>query len=84
VLEPAVRAGNAVEVVSLLQGAKNFPGLWWSATTGEHVGYESWAERDVAMLLDFDPEIVAFSAQPFSLSESGPPQVSGVLPSQVR
>ena len=49
------------------KGQKNFPGLWWSATTGEHVGYESWAERDVAMLLDFAPEIVAFSAQPFSL-----------------
>jgi hypothetical protein len=49
------------------KGQKNFPGLWWSATTGEHVGYESWAERDVAMLLDFDPEIVAFSGQPFLL-----------------
>jgi len=49
------------------KGQKNLPGLWWSATTGEHVGYESWAERDVAMLLDFDPEIVAFSAQPFLL-----------------
>src|SRR5262245_2826237 len=22
------------------RGQKNFPGLWWSATTGEHVGYE--------------------------------------------
>jgi hypothetical protein len=49
------------------KGQKNFPGLWWSATTGEHVGYESWVERDVAMLLDFDPEIVGFSAQPFWL-----------------
>ncbi len=49
------------------KGQRNFPGLWWSATTGEHVGYESWVERDVAMLLDFDPEIVAFSAQPFWL-----------------
>ena len=44
------------------KGQKNFPGLWWSATTGEHVGYESWVERDVAMLLDFDPEIIGFSA----------------------
>jgi hypothetical protein len=49
------------------KGQRNFPGLWWSATTGEHVGYESWVERDVAMLLDFDPEIVAFSSQPFWL-----------------
>jgi hypothetical protein len=40
-------------------------------TTGEHVGYESWVERDVAMMLDFDPDIVAFSAQPFWLVWSG-------------
>src|SRR5215211_1135296 len=53
------------------KGQKNFPGLWWSATMGEHVGYESWVERDVAMLLDFDPEIVGFSAQPFWLLWSG-------------
>jgi hypothetical protein len=49
------------------KGQRNFPGLWWSATTGEHIGYESWVERDVAMLLDFDAEVVAFSAQPFWL-----------------
>jgi hypothetical protein len=49
------------------KGQRNFPGLWWSATTGEHVGYESWVERDVAMLLDFDAEVVAFSSQPFWL-----------------
>jgi hypothetical protein len=53
------------------KGQKNFPGLWWSATMGEHVGYESWVERDVAMLLDSDPEIVGFSAQPFWLLWSG-------------
>ncbi len=46
---------------------RNFPGLWWSATTGQHVAYESWVERDVAMLLDFDLEVVAFAAQPFWL-----------------
>ena len=49
------------------KGQRSFPGLWWSATTGEHVGYESWLERDVAMLLDFDPEVVGFAAQPFWL-----------------
>jgi hypothetical protein len=49
------------------EGQRNFPGLWWSAATGEHVAYESWVERDVAMLLDFDPLIVAFAAQPFWL-----------------
>jgi hypothetical protein len=43
------------------------PGLWWSATTGAHVGYESWLERDHVMLLDFDPRVAAIAAQPFWL-----------------
>jgi hypothetical protein len=64
----AVRASSTVAVVPVLQGQRNFPGLWWSATTGEHVAYESWVERDVAMLLDFDPQIVAFAAQPFGFA----------------
>ena len=50
------------------RGQRNFPGLWWSATSGRHVGFESWLERDHAMLLDFDPRVVAFAAQPFRLS----------------
>jgi len=49
------------------QGQRNFPGLWWSATTGQHVGFESWLEREQVMLLDFDPDVVAFSSQPFWL-----------------
>ncbi len=32
-----------------------------------HVGFESWLERDVAMALDFDPHVVAFSSRPFCL-----------------
>jgi hypothetical protein len=32
------------------------------------VGYESWLERDRVMLLDFSPEVVAFSSQPFWLT----------------
>jgi hypothetical protein len=50
------------------RGQKNFPGWWWSATTGDHVGYESWVERDVLMLMDFNQDIVAFASQPFWLS----------------
>lgn len=49
------------------RGQRHLPGLWWSATTGAHVGYESWLERDHVMLLDFDPEVVAIAAQPFWL-----------------
>ena len=40
------------------------PGLWWSSTTGGHVGYESWLERDHLMLLDFDPAVVRIASQP--------------------
>jgi hypothetical protein len=50
------------------RGQRNFPGYWWSVKTREHVGFESWLERDQMMLLDFAPEVVAFSAQPFWLS----------------
>src|SRR5271166_111701 len=35
------------------KGALNFPGSWWSSTTGEHVGFESWLERDHVMLMNF-------------------------------
>ena len=50
------------------RGQRNWPGWWWFSRTGEHVGYESWVERDNMMLLDFSPEVRAFSAQPFWLS----------------
>lgn len=54
------------------RGQRHFPGLWWAATTGDHVGYESWLERDHVMMLDFDLEAVAFSSQPFQLLLEGP------------
>ncbi len=47
---------------------KNFTGLYYAATMDAHVGFESWLERDVAMTLDFDRRVVAFSSQPFWLS----------------
>ncbi|MGK5545484.1 TnsA-like heteromeric transposase endonuclease subunit [Streptomyces sp. URMC 127] len=50
---------------------RNLPGLWWSATTGRHIGYESWLERDQVMLLDFDPAVVGIASQPFWLFWSG-------------
>jgi hypothetical protein len=49
-------------------GQGNFPGLWWFGRAGDHVGYESWVERDWVMVLDADPEVVAVAAQPFWLS----------------
>jgi hypothetical protein len=34
---------------------------------GGHVGFESWLEREHAMMLDFDPAVAAFCSQPFWL-----------------
>jgi len=50
------------------RGQTSFPGLYYAATMDVHVGFESWAERDVAMMLDFDPDVVGFSSQPFWLT----------------
>jgi hypothetical protein len=50
-----------------MRGQAHFPGFRWSATSGRHVGYESWLERDHAMLLDFDLDVVGYSSQPFWL-----------------
>jgi hypothetical protein len=47
--------------------AVSFAGFRWSAKSGRHVGYESWLERDHAMLLDFDVAVARFSSQPFWL-----------------
>jgi hypothetical protein len=49
------------------RGQRNNTGLWWSVTTGSHVGYESWLERDHLTLLDFDPTVVGVASQPFWL-----------------
>jgi hypothetical protein len=49
------------------KGAAHFPGSWWSSTTGDHVGFESWLERDHVMLMDFDPDITGIASQPFWL-----------------
>jgi hypothetical protein len=49
------------------RGQGHFPGWWWLATTGRHVGYESWLERDHLMLLDLDPAVTAVASQPFWL-----------------
>ena len=49
------------------KGSRHFPGLWWSSTTGDHVGFESWLERDHVMAMDFDPDITGIASQPFWL-----------------
>ncbi len=62
------------------RGQRSFQGSWWFATTGEHVGFESWVERDTVMLLDFDPDVVAVSSQPFWLRWEGQPRARRHVP----
>ena len=63
------RYENALPVRSFqwAKGASHFAGSWWSSTTGDHVGFESWLERDHVMVMDFDPAIVGIASQPFWL-----------------
>ncbi|MEU7979777.1 TnsA-like heteromeric transposase endonuclease subunit [Micromonospora sp. NPDC049081] len=63
---PFERAG-AVRQFTSRRGQRSFSGLWYFASSDEHVGFESWLERDRLMMLDADPEVVAVSSQPFWL-----------------
>jgi len=56
---------SPVRAFPSFRGQRNYPGLWWFATTGTHVGHESWVERDQLMALDADPDVVGVLSQPF-------------------
>lgn len=45
--------GRPVRGFPTYAGQTNYPGLFWSATTGSHVGYESLLERDRLWVADF-------------------------------
>jgi hypothetical protein len=47
--------------------APGFAGWYYSMTVRDHVGHESWLERDRLILLDRDPQVVGISSQPFWL-----------------
>ncbi|WP_234367579.1 TnsA-like heteromeric transposase endonuclease subunit [Streptomyces pluripotens] len=49
------------------KGTPGFAGWYYSTTMRDHVGYESWLERDRLILLDRDPQVRAISSQPFWL-----------------
>lgn len=49
------------------RGQRHLSGLWWSATTRGHIGFESWLERDHLLALDFDPVVTGIVSQPFWL-----------------
>lgn len=60
-------AGPPVRRFTARKGQHHLSGLWWSATMGRHVGYESWLEHDHVRLLDFDASVVGIASQPFWL-----------------
>lgn len=68
----AFEAAAPVRSFPSYRGQRHFPGLYWSVTMGAHVGFESWLERDHAILLDFDVAVVGFASQPFWLSWRDP------------
>lgn len=59
--------GRPVRRFPSYRGQRHYPGLYWSATMGRHVGYESWVERDHLVALDFDQAVTAVASQPFWL-----------------
>src|SRR4051794_1729985 len=59
--------GSPVRRFRSRKGQRHLSGLWWSATTGGHVGFESWLERDHLLNLNFDPTVVGIASQPFWL-----------------
>jgi hypothetical protein len=59
--------GRPVRRFTARRGQRHLSGLWWSATTGAHVGFESWLERDHVVALDFDRSVIGIASQPFWL-----------------
>jgi hypothetical protein len=47
------------------RGQAHYSGLYWSATTGDHVAYESRLELARLLLADFAPQVGWIVAQPF-------------------
>ncbi|OBB14885.1 hypothetical protein A5761_15335 [Mycolicibacterium setense] len=48
-------------------GQRNYSGLYWCATDGAHVGYESRLELSRLMVADFDTDAKHIASQPFQL-----------------
>ncbi|MFK4155093.1 TnsA-like heteromeric transposase endonuclease subunit [Streptomyces fungicidicus] len=49
------------------KGQKHYSGTYWSATTRDHVIYESRLELSCLLFTDFDPSVRGIVAQPFLL-----------------
>lgn len=64
----AVLHGLPVRKPPTYKGQRNYPGLFWSATTGSFLIYESLLELDYLWLADFDTQVDWMATQPFELS----------------
>jgi hypothetical protein len=60
-------SADPVREFSWRKGGPGFAGWYYSVTGQDHVGYESWLERDRLILLDRDPQVTAIVSQPFWL-----------------
>jgi hypothetical protein len=80
----SVRTGDLRDVVPWRtfrsrRGQRHYSGVYWSATTGGHVIYESRLELARLLFADFDPDVVSIMAQPFRLVA----EVNGALRAHV-
>jgi hypothetical protein len=60
-------AAAPVREFSWRKDGHGFAGWYYSTTVRDHVGYESWLERDRLILMDRDPQVAAIASQPFWL-----------------
>lgn len=59
--------GVPVRAAGFYRGQRSKPGLYWMASLGRHVSYESEFERDFLIGADFDGDVVQVLPQPFRL-----------------
>jgi hypothetical protein len=55
---------SPVRTFTSYRGQRQFPGLWWCGTVHRQVGFESWLERVILMLLDVDRAMTGIGSQP--------------------
>lgn len=64
----SLRSAQPVRRMPTYAGQRNYPGLFWSATTGTQLHYESLLELDRLWLADADPDVCHITTQPFWLT----------------
>ncbi|KUF15776.1 TnsA-like heteromeric transposase endonuclease subunit [Streptomyces silvensis] len=64
----ALAAASPYRTFRWYLGQRHYSGLYWSATMGDHVVYESRLELSRLLLADFDSRVMGIVAQPFLLS----------------